>query len=344
LKERSEEVKRMGDIYRRASSVVVWLGQPSSDSSTALGALAYVGSWINVDYRDASFSASRRNEPEWCGGKQALPFNQATWSAIGDLLSRDWFKRVWILQEISLADQASAKVVCGFHEFFWSPMRAAIWYLGLVYNYEIPLETSLARGNLRYANTITQITETSSLIKLLRIVRNGSCADDRDRIYGVMDMAIDAHAMKIQPDYSKGTQEVYTHLALQMMRNMGGLGLELLNDVDSEPLSGTPTWVPNWSKPASSKFFMELHGASAYGIFEYLDPGILKVQGVCCGVVVKCSDVASDKEEAFAFAKELEPLDALTNDYLGGGDILDAFLSALRRLGNDPVSMVLIRY
>jgi hypothetical protein len=50
LDERSSQVKRMADIFSKATRVVVWLGPASDDSSLAIDILEVISSHITVDW------------------------------------------------------------------------------------------------------------------------------------------------------------------------------------------------------------------------------------------------------------------------------------------------------
>lgn len=54
---------------------------------------------------------------------------------------------------------------------------------------------------------------------------------------------------------------------------------------------------------------------------------VLRAHGILCGMVIKCSNIASASSEGFAIAKDWEPPEALGTNYPPGGDLLDAFLS-----------------
>lgn len=59
-----------------------------------------------------------------------MEFSASAFAApIESLLEREWFKRVWVRQEISLARQAI--VFCGASEIAWGLFKTAA--LGLVY-------------------------------------------------------------------------------------------------------------------------------------------------------------------------------------------------------------------
>lgn len=51
--------------------------------------------------------------PDWCRGGVELPYNMSTWQSILDLVNRPWFDRLWVTQEIQLANE-QAVVQCGF--------------------------------------------------------------------------------------------------------------------------------------------------------------------------------------------------------------------------------------
>jgi len=54
---------------------------------------------------------------------QAIIAKQAYWSAIRNLQERDWFKRLWIIQEIQLAAQAVMNI--GYCNISWPIFHVA---------------------------------------------------------------------------------------------------------------------------------------------------------------------------------------------------------------------------
>lgn len=56
---------------------------------------------------------------------------------------------------------------------------------------------------------------------------------------------------------------------------------------------------------------------------------MLKVQGIYCDLITEYSNTAPGIGDGLAVAKEWEPQDAMGTDYPTGGDLLDAFLSAI---------------
>jgi len=122
--EKSEQVKRMSEIYRNAIETIVWLG-PADESSMSDNAMNYldrVGRLVQEEdiLRPMIEMAKLSSEdPERCNTIKAevitglVPFINLSFSqlsefckmsaAINELLSRPYWERVWILQEYALA-------------------------------------------------------------------------------------------------------------------------------------------------------------------------------------------------------------------------------------------------
>jgi hypothetical protein len=117
----------MGDIYRLAKCVLVWLGLASADSSLAVKTLSHLGSQVRLELGwNTTYAADGAEEPTWINHEVPLPYSRATWDAIAGLLDRDWFKRVWIWQEILLVN-SSARLICGTDEILWKKLQGALW-------------------------------------------------------------------------------------------------------------------------------------------------------------------------------------------------------------------------
>ena len=127
--ERGTQISRMGEIYKAADRVVVWLGPESKKSSLAISTLDYLGRQI-VLFRSFRFArAPDTTETEiWSRPTFQLPYSDVTWQAIRDFFKRPWFERVWIVQEIQLASSKSI-LMCGPDILSWQTLRASIYCL-----------------------------------------------------------------------------------------------------------------------------------------------------------------------------------------------------------------------
>jgi len=103
LTERNEQVLRMKDLYKQADRVVVWLRPTSTSSALALSTVEHIGKQVEFA-GNKLLPAPNAAEPEWYRAPHSLPYDEDTWHSIYELLIRPWFDRVWILQEIQLAN------------------------------------------------------------------------------------------------------------------------------------------------------------------------------------------------------------------------------------------------
>ena len=98
LAERSQQVDRMGDIFKHARRVIVWLGLASHDSSLALRVLGRIGDQIECSKAYYVLPAPDCTEMEWHKATDAscIDNDPETWRAVYDLLCRPWFERLWV--------------------------------------------------------------------------------------------------------------------------------------------------------------------------------------------------------------------------------------------------------
>ena len=104
--ELNAQVSIMADVYSKATSVCVWLGEASPDSNLALNFISRI---VNLDDFDR-LVADRRTPQEW--------------AALSSLMRRTWFSRRWVVQEIALA--ARATLYCGDAYVDWADFADAV--------------------------------------------------------------------------------------------------------------------------------------------------------------------------------------------------------------------------
>lgn len=103
IEERNQQVSMMGNVYARASQVLVWLGPEENDSDHAMELLQYLGERVDADPTTGTLRLSDlgRGEPELADRSVALPFDERELRSIGHFFSRPWFERLWVRQEVS---------------------------------------------------------------------------------------------------------------------------------------------------------------------------------------------------------------------------------------------------
>lgn len=94
LNERSSQVKRMADIYSKATKVVVWVGLESDDSPIAMDCMREIAA--NVVLHRGQHQMTTSADERWREGGRSLPFSTAQMLAISNFIHRPWFERLWI--------------------------------------------------------------------------------------------------------------------------------------------------------------------------------------------------------------------------------------------------------
>ncbi|KAK3353760.1 heterokaryon incompatibility protein-domain-containing protein [Lasiosphaeria hispida] len=104
--ERSHQVKLMSRIYGHAIKTVVWLGPPDGPCEAGFSLAQKIFRLCEND--EFGFESERRKFrlPNWNDRipTQLLPrHNSRPWTELMQLLGRDWFTRIWVVQEVTLS-------------------------------------------------------------------------------------------------------------------------------------------------------------------------------------------------------------------------------------------------
>jgi hypothetical protein len=109
--EKNVQVPMMSTIYGCANKVIVWLGEAGHYTDMIMN--EEVIELIVRGLRQAEGAVLRHQLP----GLGLPDASNRLWPAIGNLLNRRWFSRLWIVQEVLLAQKID--VVCGRRSVTW---------------------------------------------------------------------------------------------------------------------------------------------------------------------------------------------------------------------------------
>lgn len=199
--EKSSQVNQMGDIYKAAEEVIVWLGP----SAVGIGDLFdlitttddQAAKLHKAGDRDSWDALCRRQTRGLLDISKHMP-------ALRRLLERDWFRRVWIIQEVSLAKTATVR--CGFYT---CPARTFAWMPSLI-GLDVNEQTQAVLDIMPRFRKNTWWSSKRYLHFLLEKFRDSESSRSRDKIYALLSISEDAHDPKrFYPCYEKSDAEVF---------------------------------------------------------------------------------------------------------------------------------------
>ncbi|KAJ4109647.1 hypothetical protein NW768_012083 [Fusarium equiseti] len=246
LDERASQVLRMGDIFSQARRVIVWLGPQASNSDLAIGSLNWMGLQCDVSDEESnarlhSVLLEHDHHPSLSNPSVPFPFSAEEWQAIADLLTRSWFQRLWVVQEIILANP-DAIVLVGNASMGWSRFMCALTLICI--NEALPIITIPDNvafiENARSASKLRQLKGHNGLMSLLMITSQSKCSDNRDRAYSILGLLPETLKGKVIPDYQKSEKSAYQSLMVAYFEGYRRLDFLYFCEMASEP-----TWVPN---------------------------------------------------------------------------------------------------
>ena len=302
LEERSSQVQLMRKIYKSASSVLIWLGDEADKSNMAIELMSRLSGHPNKDVR--SWTAKER-------------------LALGALLSRPWFGRMWILQEVGVASVAT--ILCGNQSISWQHVSDAINYMQNTGSWLSIFGSSgyspsvLAYGRLASLQLIRKEISDNKTICSLNALWTSiyfDATDPRDKIYALTGLCV-CNGHFIRPDYSKDILDVYRETALAFLFPQdptinadSSLNfhehpvMQCLNSAERiENPYALPSWVPDWKARTycdfwerSSENAYSAAGASKTRIALTDDPNKISLAAKIGDVVHLVSSVAPPTE------------------------------------------------
>jgi tetratricopeptide (TPR) repeat protein len=252
--EKSEQVKLMALIYSRASQVVIWLG---SDEGDTVNALPIIATTLD-DYKTSTkedYPLPFRLFPY-----EAPPgypnFGDEKWFSLARFFDKEWFERIWVIQEAALA--SFAVVFLGKFQLEWDAIGdAALWlyhnqfpdaayrYLGKTGQWQQP-ELGRSIFRMTRAADIQLAKKFRITWDLMEAASKFKCTLPVDRIYGILGLVDD---FQIEPDYSRPVSQVFRSMTRQLIEKRRDL--MILGQVNHEPKSSpscASSWVPQWPR------------------------------------------------------------------------------------------------
>lgn len=256
--EKSIQVALMQSIYRSAYQVIIWLGDATPGITSEVFAMLHSNIQIFPTYYDAV-------DLELL---QCIQDHQ--WLCFGaDMMHRPWWRRMWVIQEIALAQRAV--VMCGMNVVDWSKVAVAgvqaqvldkPAFLHTEEQYRIG---DVFLPNVRFKRAYRMNVLADRPMPILELLMNNmSCkaTDERDMLFSLVGIATDVQVVGVEKreeyaassanekshiilDYDRSTEQVYTDLVHVLANTQNSLNILSFNGAVKD--LSLPSWVPDWT-------------------------------------------------------------------------------------------------
>ncbi|KAE9370151.1 HET-domain-containing protein, partial [Stipitochalara longipes BDJ] len=203
MDERRHQVQHMSSIYKEAERVIIWLGEGTEESDFIMDSMKRLQETnvkVEGDWRP---SAQLWMNPH--GGLRYMEYYIEKWrEGMALMLGRPWFRRIWILQEI--ANARVADIHCGEKSVSARTFAQVPSIIGLKPEAHTQAVLDIMPGLSRKESWWGQ---DRNLHNLLVKFRESEATDERDMIYALLGISLDAYRSDILfPDYTKSLQQV----------------------------------------------------------------------------------------------------------------------------------------
>lgn len=288
LAEKAVQVALMKDIYKRAGLVLVWLGDdtPTGDGRRALDFADRIAVCIDekgllspeFDFFPITFKSNDLGLP---------PIHTAVieYMSLMILLTRPWFTRSWVVQEVSLGDMAEKRVLLGDTEMSFNAVATALLFCVKSIEFLldwVPAESRAAFRALIQSSVFSKREEGRPSRALLDVlVRHRGCQATlaRDKVFAFLNISDDSERLGIKAEYTVCTKKVMIDTAMAIIQQYDNLDIfssanawpPLTTNPDGTPMDkcmdGTvpcqatdhaprlPSWAPDWSRASYAPSF-----------------------------------------------------------------------------------------
>lgn len=289
LKERSEQLFKMREIYTSASKVVAWLGPPGEETDAGMEAIEEYAT--KIEQVDDGVIKEFHLTPEVFLLQAGIDISTMNWRAIWSILERPYWERVWVIQELAACGsgiEGKGIVVCGFKSIpKWMVDSMYILFrlignsLAFINKEDLvaaiinkqPIAEPMRTLILKDPSPAYRMTEVLALyyvsaddsadrnlaFMVMEVSSSFKASDPRDKLYALLGLARREDAMAVTPDYSKPLDWIFTDFITSLIRRDRSLACLSFNRRGTNGFG--PSWIPDifggfergssWGRPLS---------------------------------------------------------------------------------------------
>ncbi|KAK2729462.1 heterokaryon incompatibility protein HET-6-like protein [Colletotrichum kahawae] len=238
MRERANQVSKMGLIYSNCNQVVLWLGDDVVQHNQAA---------IPIRHQIDELYAELANSQSVQRLSNSNTSDDTKASGLEALFARKYFSRVWVIQELIM----SPRVLI--------PHGTTTYWAGPFSDHDVGISHN--PGAWGWANTLAPwfkliaqgLSHKKRLFEILALTSKSEASDCRDKLYGILGLLSgNAKSSTLFPDYSISYQHVmFGMLAFVLLEKREFRLLLAARGVSSDKSVTTdlPSWTPSWDKP-----------------------------------------------------------------------------------------------
>ncbi|KAK2865005.1 hypothetical protein FQN49_004000 [Arthroderma sp. PD_2] len=319
--ERSSQVDLMHRIYNDAEFTLIWLGREDAYTKRAADLIPRFSKAGN-QFINSAILPYEANSQE-LHAREGIPYiSEGEWDAMAALFQRQYFRRLWIVQEIILSGIVVA--YCGGVEIPWRLFcitAQMLHYRQQKLGAEVSAKyVPLGEGGRGIEQPIVQLLEwqdrlgrsppedkqrAASLENFLFDTWHFLATDPRDKIYGIYGLlnktARSGEEREVQwrADYTKPVEQVYAEATKRIILDAGELRmLSAVLDHSWRKIESLPSWVPDYSVTWTNMMSSYSDAAGSLTVpsplIELSEPwGVITVQGLQIDTVLGIGNTTS---------------------------------------------------
>ncbi|KAL9627712.1 MAG: hypothetical protein Q9204_006381 [Flavoplaca sp. TL-2023a] len=234
--EKGLQVLRMESIYRKANGTIVWLGNQEDDSDLAFEALK-------------AMSEDPSDKQNVLIPEDIFTAGSPTRAAIKQLFRRPYWRRVRIIQEVSVSE--TIIVCCGKASIKWDRLEFALKAIislnsedeNLAMDFKLVEDYFLTLYRFRLT-----MTQDRPLDLLSALNRSGSALAtcQRDRVFALLGITLDGNSYISDPNYKQDDRSVFIDMAKARLVHTRVLDMICLKAYIPSNTWNLPSWIPDW--------------------------------------------------------------------------------------------------
>lgn len=304
--EKADQVRLMTRIYKQAKSVAIWLGPRSEDSDLGMDLIGKISDVAEI--------------PREITRLTPAPFSERNFAAVVDLFEREYWHRLWVVQEVFNARDIN--VHCGSTTLPWKAFEDAcevfrtsrdvldrIFHPGysnrfyqarfgsypqvLVYGGPGSLQGIGTADKFRDGDDLPDHLAFQDLLNVMRSCRPKHSSEPRDKVFGVLGVLLEKVRDGIKVNYSIPIKDVYINVFRTVVEKTNSL--DILCDSIHSPTytnrNNLPSWTPDWSHLSSISPIATMHpetfsaSRKAKVIADFTERNKLKVSAIPLGSI-----------------------------------------------------------